>query len=183
MKQFFKKFIVAILTLEARLILKKHQPKIIAITGSVGKTSAKEAIYAVLSRKFLVRRSEKSFNSELGVPLTVIGAPNAWYSPVKWALTVWRGAFIPFQKNYPRMLILELGAERPGDIADLLTYVKPDVAVITAIGEVPVHVEFFAGPEEVAREKTKLVEALGTDGVAVLNGDDDVVSDMRTKTR
>ena len=77
MKKIFKKIIVWILQIEARLVLKKYKPKIVAITGSVGKTSAKDAIYIALGSAFFVRKSEKSFNSEIGVPLTILGCQNA----------------------------------------------------------------------------------------------------------
>ncbi|MBI1957076.1 MAG: UDP-N-acetylmuramoyl-tripeptide--D-alanyl-D-alanine ligase [Candidatus Niyogibacteria bacterium] len=178
-----KQIIVAILTLEAKLILKKYQPRLVAVTGSVGKTSTKEAIFCVLSRKFNARRSEKSFNSELGVPLAVIGAPNAWYSLLGWLANIFAGLkLVVLRQPYPDILILELGADRQGDIARLTSWVKPDVAVVTPIGEVPVHVEFFAGPEDVAREKAKLVEALTAKGTAVLNGDDLTVLEMKDKT-
>jgi UDP-N-acetylmuramoyl-tripeptide--D-alanyl-D-alanine ligase len=73
MKNLFKKCVVAILTFEAKWLLKRAQPKIIAITGSVGKTSTKDAIYAVIKNKVHARKSEKSFNSDIGVPLTVLG--------------------------------------------------------------------------------------------------------------
>ncbi|MBI2039134.1 MAG: UDP-N-acetylmuramoyl-tripeptide--D-alanyl-D-alanine ligase [Candidatus Niyogibacteria bacterium] len=178
-----KHIIVAILTLEAKLILKKYQPRIVAVTGSVGKTSTKEAIFCVLARKFNARRSEKSFNSELGVPLAVIGAPNAWYSVFGWLANIFAGLkLLVLRRPYPDILILELGADRQGDIARLADWVRPDIAVITPIGEVPVHVEFFAGPEDVAQEKAKLAEALTAKGTAVLNGDDLTVLEMRDKT-
>ena len=76
--QILKKIVVTILTWEARAILARYQPKIIAVTGSVGKTSAKDAIFAALSEWEYVRKSEKSFNSEIGVPLTILGCENAW---------------------------------------------------------------------------------------------------------
>src|SRR4051812_3206000 len=84
MKQSFKKIVVKILELEAKLVLKKYKPKVVAITGSVGKTSTKDAIYTVLATTFFVRKSSKSFNSEIGVPLTILGLPNAWNSPSGW---------------------------------------------------------------------------------------------------
>ena len=69
MKHFLKKLVVGIITWEARTVLKKYKPKIVAVTGSVGKTSAKDAIFAVLAKRSHVRKSEKSFNSEIGLPL------------------------------------------------------------------------------------------------------------------
>src|SRR3989344_8201223 len=78
MKTILKKIIVLILTLEAKAVLARFKPKIVAITGSVGKTSAKDAIAVVLATKFSTRKSEKSFNSEIGAPPTILGLPNGW---------------------------------------------------------------------------------------------------------
>ena len=83
-KQVFKKIIVSIIETEARIVLKKYEPKIVAVTGSVGKTSTKDAIFTVMSAFFYTRKSEKSFNSDLGVPLTILGCPNGWSNPFVW---------------------------------------------------------------------------------------------------
>ncbi|MDE2172892.1 MAG: hypothetical protein KGJ33_03035, partial [Patescibacteria group bacterium] len=84
-----KKFIIMILTWEARLILNTYKPFIVAVTGSVGKTSTKDAIYEVLKHESrYVRKSEKSMNSELGLPLTIIGAANAWHNAVGWSRNI-----------------------------------------------------------------------------------------------
>jgi len=81
MPKMLKSIVIWAITLEAKLILRKYRPRVIAVTGSVGKTSAKDAIYSVFSQFFFVRKSEKSFNSEIGLPLTIIGAPNGWHNP------------------------------------------------------------------------------------------------------
>ena len=78
MKLILKKIIITILTFEAKLVLRKYKPRIVAITGNIGKTTSKDAVYTVLSSAFFVRKSEKSFNSEIGIPLTILGLPNAW---------------------------------------------------------------------------------------------------------
>ena len=117
MKTHLKNIISAILQFEARLILNKYNPKIIAVTGSVGKTSTKDAIFSVMSTSFYVRKSEKSFNSDIGIPLTILGCQNAWTDPIMWICNIWAGAMlIIFKHSYPEWLILEVGADRPGDI-------------------------------------------------------------------
>ncbi len=73
--QLLKKIIFLILAIESRLIIKKYKPFIIAVTGSVGKTATKDAIFCALSTSGFVRKSDKSFNSEIGLPLTIIGVP------------------------------------------------------------------------------------------------------------
>ncbi len=173
MKQLFMKTVTALLEWEAKLVLRKYKPIVIAVTGSVGKTSAKDAMYAVLAPHFSVRKSQKSFNSEIGVPLTVLGLPNAWGNPFKWLENIVQGLIqVVVRHPYPKYLVLEIGADKPGDIKRAAEWVKPDISVITALGTVPVHVEFFASPEAVAEEKGQLVRALAPAGLLVVNGDD-----------
>lgn len=187
MKRLFKNIIAALLRTEARILLSRKQPKIIAITGSVGKTSTKDAIYAVLKHHVRVRKSEKSFNSEIGVPLSVLGLPNAWSNPFGWMRNVLEGAVIAlFSGPYPEWLVLEIGVDRPGDMAAIASWIKPDIVVLTRLPDMPVHVEYFGSPEEVVKEKLKLVEALKDDGILVYNNDDErvreVAAGMRQKT-
>ena len=84
---------------------------------------------------------------------------------------------------YPEILILEYAADRPGDIKELLEIAKPYIGIITAIGEIPVHIEFFSGPEAVAREKARVVESLSANGFAILNFDNEAVMNMKERTR
>jgi len=173
MKQFFKKIIVSILTWEATVVLKKYKPSIIAITGSVGKTSAKDAIYTVVASAHRARKSQKSFNSELGVPLTILGVHNAWSNPFLWIKNIVEGLLLivlPFK--YPSWLVLEVGADRPGDIAAVAEWLKPDITVMTRFGDVPVHVEFFPSIDDLVFEKAHLAKALKPTGTFIYNHDD-----------
>lgn len=178
-----KHIVKYILRWEAQLVLWRFHPKIIAITGSVGKTSLKEAVFAVLSKKRNVWRSPKSYNSEFGVPLTILGLASEWNSAWGWAKNIFKGLQAISARSYPEFLILEMGVDRPGDMDYMLGIAKPLVSVVTAIGEIPVHVEFFAGPPDIAREKGKIIEAVSSDGWSILNFDDDVVHDLRTRSR
>ena len=174
MRQTFKKILVFILTLIAKGIIKRHDPTIVAITGSVGKTSTKDAIYEVLRREGSVRRSEKSFNSELGVPLSIIGAQNAWDSPLGWIKVIFQGIgqiFTP-KGHFPKTLVLEVGADRPGDIRTIAAWLRPHVVVITRLPDVPVHIEFFPTVESLVEEKMSLAKGARKDGTIVLNTDD-----------
>ena len=173
MKAIFKKIITAIIKFESILIIKKYKPQIIAVTGSVGKTSTKDAIFAVMSESFFVRKSEKSFNSDIGIPLTILGCQNAWFNPILWATNIIKGLeLIIFPSNYPQWLILEVGADRPGDIKKLSKWLKPNIVVLTAFAKTPVHVEYFKDRDAVVREKKYLVDALKHDGMLIVNGDD-----------
>lgn len=180
-----KKIIVFILTLESRLILRKYKPFIIAVTGSVGKTSTKDAIYNVLKdHGQYVRKSEKSFNTEFGLPLTIIGVPNAWRSIYGWLDNIYEGLnLILFKNDYPDCLILELGADHPGDIERAVSLIKPNISVITQVSDVPVHVEFFSSPEEVIEEKAKLVEGIKTGGTLVLFADNEKIMKLADRVR
>ena len=183
MKKILKKIIFKAMELEARAVLKKYQPKVIAVTGSVGKTSTKDAIYAVISKSFYARKSEKSFNTDIGVPLTILGVNNAWSDPVKWFANLWQGLrLIFFKKTYPDWLVLEVGADRPGDIRDMSKWLKPNIVVVTKFADVPVHIEYFKSKEEVVAEKGNLVDALKHDGTLVLNSDDADVYAFKNKT-
>lgn len=181
MKEILKKIVIFCLTLEAKIVLKRHRPKIVAITGSVGKTSTKDAAAAALSAFRSVRQSYKSFNSDLGIPLTILDLPNGWNNPFVWTKNIFLGLWTAlFSREYPEWLILEVGAEKPGDVERPARWIKPDVVILTRLSKVPVHVEFFASPEEVWREKRFLVEALKPQGLLVYNQDDeDVVSMAR----
>lgn len=173
MRDFLKTSIVFALTLEARLVLWRHAPRIIAITGSVGKTTTKDAIYAALGNELYVRRSQKSFNSDLGVPLTILGLESGWSDPLKWALNLLSGLKVLLQRNsYPAWLVVEVGADRPGDIRRIAKWLRPDIVVITGVPDVPVHVEYFRSPQELAREKRALAEHVNAGGKLIINGDD-----------
>lgn len=177
MKNTFKNIIVKIITWQAKLVLKKYKPKIIAITGSVGKTSTKDAIFTVLSKFKTVRKSQKSFNSEIGLPLTILGCPNGWSNPVIWIENVLKGfSLLLFKKIYPEYLVLEVGVGKPGDIKkNVAPWLNPDIVVITRFPDKPVHVEFFKNAEEIVEEKSALAFAMKKDGVLILNHDDEKV--------
>ncbi|HEY0908432.1 MAG TPA: UDP-N-acetylmuramoyl-tripeptide--D-alanyl-D-alanine ligase [Candidatus Paceibacterota bacterium] len=173
MKNIFKKIVVAILTWEAKVALGVHKPKVIAVTGNVGKTSTKDAIYAVVSRSFNARKSQKSMNSEFGLPLTILGLDTAWSSAGGWAKNLWKGFVVAlFRKNYPEWLVLEVGADHPGDIESVAKWLSPEIVVLTRMSDVPVHVQFFKDAADVLREKMFLAQALRPDGALVVNADD-----------
>lgn len=172
-----------ILKLLARLVLWKYRPIIIAITGNIGKTTTKEAIYAVLSQKFSCRRSQKSYNNPIGLPLTILGQETQGKSVFGWFLVFLRAALlIIFPSPYPKILILEMGADEPGGIKNLVSWAKPQIGVLTAIGEIPVHIEFFKDRDQLIEEKTNLVKALPKNGAAILNYDFEAVRQMKEQS-
>jgi len=176
MKDTFKKIVVGILTLEAKILIARKKPIIIAVTGSVGKTSTKDTIYSVLKGRRYTRKSEKSFNSDIGVSLSVLGLQNGWNSPWLWFRNIVDGGVTAFfVRDYPEVLVLEMGVDRPGDMKKMTEWIKPDVVVLTRFPDVPVHVEYFFSPEQVVVEKMQLVQALKADGVLIYNHDDALI--------
>ncbi len=171
-----------ILKVFAKIYLWRFHPKIVAITGSVGKTSTKQAISTVLKNKYKVRESLGNYNNELGVPLTIIGAESSGKNILGWAVALIAVCIKLFQSSYPQILVLELGADRPGDINYLVDLLgKIEVAVLTDIGIS--HLEFFASPNELAREKLSLIKKLAPTSAAVLNFDSPKVYEGRTQTK
>lgn len=175
MKEIFKKIIIFILTLEAKIVLWRFKPKVIAVTGSVGKTSTKDAIYTALKDTFYTRKNQKSFNSEFGVPLTILGLDTGWNSPTRWIKNIILGFFSIFRKKYPEWLVLETGVDRPNDMDRTAKWLSPDVAVFTAFGTVPVHVENFPSIGDLWNEKKKLASYVKLGGAIILNADDENV--------
>lgn len=201
MKSFFLNLLRSTLRNLARATIWRYRPGIIGVTGTVGKTSTKLAITAVLEKGRRVRASSGNLNNDLGLPLTILGdwpaeelklisreqpAGTARMQKLFFWLKVIFGSLwhIAFKaQNYPEILILEYGADRPGDIKYLLKIARPNISIITAVGDIPVHVEFYGGPIEVAREKGRLIEYLPVAGFAILNYDDDTVMNLAQRTR
>ncbi|MDO8561657.1 MAG: UDP-N-acetylmuramoyl-tripeptide--D-alanyl-D-alanine ligase [bacterium] len=167
-----REIVTMILTWEARLVLARYKPRVIAVTGSVGKSTTKDAIFAGLAESVYVRKSEKSLNSDTGVPLAILGLESGWRNPFKWLANIAKGFWLVFSlRPYPEWLVLEVGADRPGDIRKIAQWLKPDIVVVTAIPDMPAHVEFFESSEEIMREKLSLAENLKPGGTLVLYGD------------
>ena len=179
-----KRWLMAVLRILAILTIRKHAPFVIGITGSVGKTSTKEAVYAVVRDVRRTRASPASFNNEIGFPLAILGNWDRVGGTLFWCKVLWSGFFGLFlRREYPEVLVLEYGADKPGDISYLLEIARPTIGIVTAVGETPAHVEFYPDPAAVAREKAHLIEALPAHGFAILNGDDEYAVNMKGGTR
>ncbi len=182
MKTFFKLIIIKVLEWEARILLKRKKPKIIAVTGSVGKTSTTAAVYTALTPFTTVRKSEKSFNSEFGIPLTILGLPTGWNNPIKWINNIIDGMMQAFFSNeYPQYLVLEVGSDRPGDIDKVVKWLPVYMAVLTRFPETPVHVEFFKDGHAVNEEDKKILKGLSKEGIIIMNADDAEMKDIPSR--
>ena len=131
---------------------------VFGITGSVGKTSVKDLLASILSERLVTAASAQSFNNELGVPLTLLNAPDG-----------------------TQAVVVEMGARGIGHIAELCSVARPTVGIVTRVA--PVHTQEFGTIEDVARAKGELVEALPTRGIAILNAADRRVAAMAPRTR
>ncbi len=169
-----KKFLQFLLRIISTKIINKYQPKIIAVTGSVGKTSTKDAIYTVLHEKENIRKSSGNLNSEIGAPLVFFNIKKAPVSIKDWISAVLKGILLIIRedKNYPKIIISELAADKPGDIYYLAKFIKPDIGIITAVGEVPVHIEFYKNSKALADEKSKIFSHFNLKNIAIINRDD-----------
>lgn len=184
-KQYCMTLLTFVMTVLARATVARYAPGIVGVTGSVGKTSTKEAIRAVLSHSRNVRAPAKSFNNELGLPLTVIGGWSVTGGAFFWMRAITRAfaQLIVRFKTYPETLVLEYGVDHPGDMRRLLSVARPQIGVFTSVGTTPVHVEFFSSPEAVLREKMKLFEQLPATGCAIVNADDPGLRVVSAATR
>lgn len=132
--------------------------RVVGITGSLGKTTTKELVAAVLAQRYQVLKSRGNYNNEIGLPLTLL------------ELT-----------SEHRRAVLEMGTYGLGEITLLARIAFPDIGVVTNVG--PVHLERMGTVERIAQAKAELVQALPEDGVAILNGDDERVNAMARQTR
>ncbi len=142
----------------ARFIIRKVHPRVVGITGSTGKTSAREAIAAVLGQRYRVFRNPSNFNGRFGLPIAL-------------------GGLAPQHE----VAVLEMACDAFGEIAHLAALAEPQVGVVTAVNHA--HLAYLDSLEAIAQEKGRLVEALPPDGTAVLNYDDPRVRAMRERTR
>jgi len=132
--------------------------KVVAITGSNGKTSTKDFVAAALAKKFRVTKTEGNFNNHVGLPQTMLAA-----------------------NRDDQMAVWEIGMNHPGEIAPLAKLAVPDVAIITNIGVA--HIEFMGSREGIAEEKGALAEAVAPGGVVILNADDPFTGMIARRTR
>jgi len=179
-----RKFIQYTLKYLTKLILWRYKPLIIGVTGSVGKTSTKEAIYTVLKNKFRVERNVFNLNTEIGMPLTIIRGKDAKRNILFWFYnffhTFW--FFIFKTKKYPQILVLEMSEDAPGMIKYLVDLARPKIGVITTIGDPPVHLEYYKNANQLIEEIGYLPQNLTLDNSMILNADNALVLDFKDKT-
>ncbi|MEK7545367.1 MAG: UDP-N-acetylmuramoyl-tripeptide--D-alanyl-D-alanine ligase [Patescibacteria group bacterium] len=160
--------------LARRRLSKMKKMEIIGVTGSIGKTTAKDALAHVLSRSYRVLKSEKSYNTELGLPMTILGVLSPGRSILGWIRLFWRGFHTAFfSEEQFDFLILEMGVDKPGDMDLLLSVARPDVAVFTSVAPVHLAEGQFRSLKDVYHEKSKLPLAVHEKGLIFMNADNE----------
>ncbi len=177
----------ALLWLAADRRIKRDKPFIIAITGSIAKTSTKEAIGAILKVAYTpdqVRVGFGNLNTYLGLPLAILGYKIDFYAQKiswQWPLlllgALWRGYF----SRLPKYLVIELGSDKPGDIAALTKHIRPDIGILTIVGEA--HLMNYRSQSELAEEKGTILEAVKPGGLALVNKHDPYYSAHIQRTK
>ncbi len=178
MKDSLRRLIAQQLETRVQRLIKDHRIKVVAITGSVGKTSTKLAVATVLRQKYRVLAHPGNYNSEIGLPLSIfeLEVPGKLVNPIAW-ISIMRKIDAKLAKPFPYdVLVLEMGADQPGDIQKFMRYIKPDIGVVTAIA--PAHIEQFGTLDAIAKEKMLL--ASGSKAV-LLNAEDANVMEVAKK--
>lgn len=175
MKKIFKFIIERYLKLLTKIIISRHKPLIVAVAGSSNKTFIKQQILAELKNEQEVRGNPRSFNTEIGLPLAVLFLPSGYSSIFKWVDVLLAGTYISvFQRNFPRILVLEIGVQKEGDMKYLLSITRPKIAVISDISR------NFSGNDFVFdQEMARLVARVSRKGRVILNADHGRVANLK----
>ena len=152
-----QKKLAAILRWQAQKFIAKNNPKVVCVTGSVGKTSTTQAISTILSQSFMVRATIANYNTDIGVPCSIFGNhfPTNIKNPFAWAILVTKNQLQLTGMSRVDVLVLELGTDLPGDIAEF-AWLAPDIAIVTAVA--PEHMEFFKTLDAVAEEELSVAK-------------------------
>jgi UDP-N-acetylmuramoyl-tripeptide--D-alanyl-D-alanine ligase len=169
MKSLLRIIIKYYLKFLTKVILWRNKPLIVAIAGTTNKTFIKKIILKEFSKETNVRGNPKSFDTEIGLPLAVLFLPSGYSSVFRWADVLLTGTQISFfSRNFPKILVLEMTAERKGDMKYLLSMIKPKITILTNINQnfPDVSLEGFN------KEIKKLADSIPQDGLIISNGDD-----------
>ncbi|TGB00201.1 UDP-N-acetylmuramoyl-tripeptide--D-alanyl-D-alanine ligase [Sporolactobacillus shoreae] len=139
----------------AKAFLTQCRPKVIAITGSNGKTTTKDMVYGIVSRTFKAYKTQGNHNNHIGVPLTILSMPED-----------------------TEVLVLEMGMNHFGELTFLSQLAKPDIAIITNIGES--HIEYLGSREGIAKAKLEIINGLKKRGNLIIDGDEPLLTNIHT---
>ncbi|GEM_PF-1058509 len=172
MRRFGKTIVTWVLFWLTRFTLWRFHPEIIGIVGTTNKTTVKNALRALLPQSDEIRANPKSYNTEIGLPLAVLAVDGGGSSSIGWIFVVLRAFFRTlFSLRFPKLLILELGVNRIGDMAYLLRIVRVRTLLVTSIlGESTLSND--ADVRTVSAEIALAIERLPKEGILIMNGDD-----------
>ncbi len=165
----------------SRAILWRHKPFVIGITGSVGKTTTKDMIVHILKDHKKIYYTKKNYNNEIGVPLTILGIEKNITSISSLVTILLKWIKLMILPQYPDVIIIEMGVDRPNDMDFLTSIVAPDIAILTSVAYA--HSEFFDDIDAITNEKQKIVLNMKNDGIAIINYDDVHVRSVINKTK
>lgn len=177
-KKFLKWLIQYYLKILTKIVLWRQKPMVIAVAGTTNKTFVKDRILEEIDKKkFSIRGNPRSFNTEIGLPLAVLFLPSGYSSVFKWVDVLLAGTYISFfSRKFPRILVLEMGVDKRGDMKYLLSMVKPQMGVITNIDKSFPHNQ--TSLDDIALEIKELIKAVPKDGLVVLNSHDKRVASL-----
>ncbi len=182
MKLILKPLLKYYLKYITKLVLFIHRPRIIVVAGSTNKTFVRDEIKKVLLAKgCTVRANPKNFNTEIGLPLAILNIGSGYNSYRGWLPIIADAAAAIFAKNFPAVLVLELGVARRGDMRYLLSIVKPEICVITDITQR--YIESFSGLDQMVKEYAYLVKNMSTSGQVILNYDNLKIRALAKRTK
>jgi UDP-N-acetylmuramyl pentapeptide synthase len=192
MKEFFKRIVIFTISSLAHIQYLISKPLVIGITGSVGKTSTREAIYMLLYSVYgdSAIQAQKNYNGDIGLPLTFLQKKTGFSNPIEWFKIIFTSIneiFISLIKknrgnsNYPKYIVAEYGVDHPGEMDDQLKVALPDIAVVTKIALV--HTQEFGSINNIVTEKGKIIKCLSKESIAILNYDDVNVRKLGKNTR
>lgn len=182
MKAIFKKIVREMLRFLAKKRLKKINPKVIGITGSVGKTGTKDLVSSILERRFLIHKSTEGQNSDIGTLLTILEKPTGYSSAIKWTGIIIESIMDYFRKpELYDVLVMEMGIDSRGGMDEILKVVTPDIMIFLNIKDVHRAEGQFQNREEILEEKSKACYKVSENGWVILNHDDIFVSQLENK--
>jgi UDP-N-acetylmuramoyl-tripeptide--D-alanyl-D-alanine ligase len=170
-----------VLRFMARSVLWRHKPFVIAITGSVGKTTTRDMIVHILKEHKKIYYTKENYNNEMGVPLTILGVDKSINSVGAICVVCYKWISQMFFVKYPEIVIVEMGVDRVGDMDYLMSIVRPNISVLTSVAYA--HSEFFDDIEQIAKEKQKIISYMKEGGTAIINYDDKYVRSAMKSTK
>jgi len=191
MKAVIRKAVINTISYLARVVCLIEKPYIIGVTGSAGKTSTRQAIYLLLAKatNYNVIQAKKSYNGEIGLPLTILRRDSGFSNPLEWIKVIALGSYTVFsslfisilKKRGTKYIVAEYGIDHIGEMDKQLAVVVPNIALITNIA--PVHTQNLLNLDVISQEKGKIIHSLSSNSYAIINLDNRFIRRISTHTK